>query len=777
MLWSRSDARRRVGALIGLALLIAVSGGASLAALAGARRSATALERLRVRTKAADSAVFGSPEQMKRASTDPHVAAAVGVAFVAVASVDDPNLFPFAAPDSDALGRTIERPLILAGRRADPTRADEVVLPEGVARRVHKGVGDHMRFLSVKPGDTESEGRRPKTDGPRFSLRVVGISRSPSGLAVRDRDLQFIYLTPAWRDRYGAAIGQVGGATLVRLRGGSASFGAWSRAMNPKGDTEGHPVALFSLAPVEDSISVIVDGLRLFALIAAIVGLVAVGQAVVRHAAGSGPDLEVLRALGVSRPARAVGLVLAVLPAVVAGVVGALLVAFAWSPFMPIGLARRAEPDHGWSFDGLTLGAGTLIILAVVLLIASTVAWRVAVHRPTRASTNTQRRSALRLARLPPVVATGVQLATRRGRGRDTVPVRSAMAGVAVAVAGVIAVSMFGSGLHRLIRDPARYGVSWDATAFHGQNMTPSRRDDLKLARLPEVDAIAIVHAQLDGLLNGEVAGNGFAVDAKRGKLGAVIRSGRAPVTDNEIAVGLDTAHRLGVHRGDRVRVTGAGGSRSLRLVGETLQPTIEDPATLASGFLVTPHTAKILKLDVNDAFERSVVTFRPGVSLEQGTRALKRAGFEVSTPAPPPEVARLREVESLPRALAILLALIGSVVVVLALFVTIRLRRRDLALLRVLGFTRRQLTGSVVCQAGVFAAIGLIVGTPLGLVLGRFAWQSVATELGVATDPAIPVAGIMLTALGVAIVGIVAALIPAARAARLRPAEILHQE
>ncbi len=131
LFWSRSDVRRRVGALIGLALLIAVSGGASLAALAGARRSATALERLRVRTKAADSAVFGTPEQMKVAVSDPHVAASLGVAFVAVASVDDPNLFPFGAPDSSALGRTIERPLILAGRRADPARPTRLSFPKG----------------------------------------------------------------------------------------------------------------------------------------------------------------------------------------------------------------------------------------------------------------------------------------------------------------------------------------------------------------------------------------------------------------------------------------------------------------------------------------------------------------------------------------------------------------------------------------------------------------------------------------------------------------------
>ena len=356
-------------------------------------------------------------------------------------------------------------------------------------------------------------------------------------------------------------------------------------------------------------------------------------------------------------------------------------------------------------------------------------------------------------------------------------PVRSAMTGVAVAVAGVVAVSMFASGLHRVITTPARYGVPWDATAFHGNNKSPSARDTGALARIPEVAAIAIIHAQLDGLLNGQSDGNGFAIERRKGRLGPVMRTGSAPAANNEIALGLDTAHRLDLHRGDTVRLTGANGSRSMRVVGETLSPTVDDPATLASGFLVTPGAARGLGLAVNDAFRRYVVTFKPGVSHEQGARALARAGFEVSTPAPPPEVARLRDVESLPRALALMLALIGAVVVVLALVVTVRFRRRDLALLQVFGFTRAQLTGAVICQACVFAAVGLVVGTPLGLVLGRYAWQHIAGALGVATDPAIPVAGIVLTALGVVVVAVLAALFPAARAARLRPAEILHQE
>ena len=351
------------------------------------------------------------------------------------------------------------------------------------------------------------------------------------------------------------------------------------------------------------------------------------------------------------------------------------------------------------------------------------------------------------------------------------------MSGVAVAVAGVVAVSMFAAGLHRLVSTPVRYGAPWDATAFHGNNEPPTGRDAATLAALPEVDAIAVVHLQLSGLLDGQADGDGFAVEARRGAIGAVVRSGRAPVAIDEIAVGKDTARRLHLGTGGRVRLTGVGGSRSMRVVGETLLPTVDDPVTLASGYLVTPGAAKALKLEQDDSFERYVVTFKSGVARLQGTRALERAGFQVSTPSPPPEVARLRDVESLPRALAVLLAVIGAVVVVLALVVTVRLRRRDLALLQVFGFTRAQLTGAVICQAGVFAAVGVMVGTPVGLVLGRFAWQRIAGALGVATDPAVPVVALVLTALGVVVVAVLAALVPAARAARLRPAEILRQE
>jgi predicted lysophospholipase L1 biosynthesis ABC-type transport system permease subunit len=67
--------------------------------------------------------------------------------------------------------------------------------------------------------------------------------------------------------------------------------------------------------------------------------------------------------------------------------------------------------------------------------------------------------------------------------------------------------------------------------------------------------------------------------------------------------------------------------------------------------------------------------------------------------------------------------------------------------------------------------------GRDRGLIIGRVTWQRIAGGLGVANDPAVPIPAVVLTAAGVVLVAITAAIIPAARAARMRPAEILHQE
>ena len=83
----------------------------------------------------------------------------------------------------------------------------------------------------------------------------------------------------------------------------------------------------------------------------------------------------------------------------------------------------------------------------------------------------------------------------------------------------------------------------------------------------------------------------------------------------------------------------------------------------------------------------------------------------------------------------------------------------------------------AVVVQAATLAVVGLLVGMPLGLVIGRTAWSVVASGLGVATTPSAPVLALValvpLTLVAAALVG----LLPARSAARLRTAEALAAE
>ena len=58
--------------------------------------------------------------------------------------------------------------------------------------------------------------------------------------------------------------------------------------------------------------------------------------------------------------------------------------------------------------------------------------------------------------------------------------------------------------------------------------------------------------------------------------------------------------------------------------------------------------------------------------------------------------------------------------------------RRRDLAVLKTMGFVRRQVTITVAWQATAMVAIALLVGMPIGVALGRWAWTLLAGQLGV---------------------------------------------
>ena len=74
-----------------------------------------------------------------------------------------------------------------------------------------------------------------------------------------------------------------------------------------------------------------------------------------------------------------------------------------------------------------------------------------------------------------------------------------------------------------------------------------------------------------------------------------------------------------------------------------------------------------------------------------------------------------------------------------LVLSVSTSRRRRDLALLKALGFTKRDVSTAVAWQATVTIGVGLLVGIPIGVAAGRWVWQRFAEQLYVVPAPKVP--------------------------------------
>jgi ABC-type lipoprotein release transport system permease subunit len=144
-----------------------------------------------------------------------------------------------------------------------------------------------------------------------------------------------------------------------------------------------------------------------------------------------------------------------------------------------------------------------------------------------------------------------------------------------------------------------------------------------------------------------------------------------------------------------------------------------------------------------------------------------------------PVEIARVHDVAWIPKALAVLLGSLALVAIGHALVTSVRRRRRDLAMLKTLGFQRREVRRSVAWQSTALAVIGLVAGIPLGILVGRFAWRAVANGLGVSHVTTTTVPWIAL-AIGVpiALVSVnLLALLPARAAARVNAADVLRSE
>jgi ABC-type lipoprotein release transport system permease subunit len=775
--------RRRWRALVVLAVVVGLTGGVGFAAAAGARRSASALVRFGAAAQTLDvflSSDVEDPPGLGALLDGPLVEEHLDLSFVFV-DVDATGFF-FAA--SDPGGEQIERGVLLDGRRADPDEPDEVVLNETAARRYDLGVGDTWEVGTISPDQVEAlfQGIEPtELGGPRLELRVVGIARNGFDIGIRPNDSAVTLLPPAFLERYGGEVGVGTQSHLVRLADGRDGIDAFTDAVADVYTGQGLPSITVGQqeSAVGDSISVVTAAILVAGAVIVIAGLVLVVTAAARHQRAVLADVDVLRAFGATRADRRLLLFGTVLPAVVGGTVLAAVVAIALSPALPVGVARRLDPDPGLHADAVVLLAGTAVL---VLLLGVAVAISAARLTPPASGAGAAPvrvpRVVDRAARdLAPAAATGVRFALFAPRSLAA-PVRPALLGAVVGVVGLVAVAVVGTSLHRLVDTPARWGTTWDV-AIEIQAADALDRD--RVVDNPDIAAAAV------GLFDDQVVVDGhetivLVVDPVKGAIEPAMVEGRAPRADDEVVVGRDTLDAIGGGIGDEVTIT----SRSEReegftIVGVAAFPTVLEPSPIADGAAFTAEGGERLLLgdpERDDAGFRSLlVRWVPGVDEDAALARLEGFAQQVDRPEAPPEIVGLDDVALFPMVAAGALVVLGSIATTHALIVTVRRRRLELAVLSALGFAPRQRRTVIVVQAMTVALVALVVGVPLGAVVGRVLWSAIAGAMGVAPDVVWPFALLALGAAGLVVALNLVATLPAVSAARLRIAEALRSE
>jgi hypothetical protein len=524
---------------------------------------------------------------------------------------------------------------------------------------------------------------------------------------------------------------------------------------------------------MHDSLRVLSVGLVVLGLASLLVGAVAGSQAMGRQLWLGAPDQVALGALGLTARSRAAAVALTAAPvAALAGVI-ALVVAVLASPLTPISIGRPAEPDPGIAFDPLVHLGGAFAVGLLVVATAALVSWQVATGHDAQPLTRTRPSLATRVANAAaggPAATTGVRMALERGTGRSVLPVRSALFAALVAVGGLAAAVTFNASLERLTSTPARFGAPWD--------LQPDAADlgPEELAKMGDAKDVGIL--QRTNVVFADGAGaTAYAMLVKKGHPELAITDGRAPFNEDEVALGADQLARLRQPIGGTAELRTEDGTRRLRIVGETVVPAADqDP--VAGGVVVTPELLEQVKQ--SEPATNAVLRWRDDVSPTAAVARFKRnfpgvySAYAVARP--PGEVVNLGRVGSLPDAFAAFLAVVGVAGLLHALVTSTTRRRADLAVLRAMGFVRRQLSASLAWQSMTIAAFGLLAGIPLGIAIGRWVWILVADGIGVATDPLVPVT-IALLVPGALLVANLLAVPLGLRAARVPPATVLRTE
>ena len=608
--------------------------------------------------------------------------------------------------------RDVDRPLVVAGHLPDPSRPFDVAVNEFAADKRHLHLGSRFRLYAYSYPQiagaaliTQGALKGPPR-GPSFTVKVTGIVRFPDDVSavlplaakqdVTYEGQQNMYMTPAFLGRLAAGLGipvqELPDINFygVRLRHGAADWKAFASKAAAIGHGQvftsaGNTLSIqTAAASAQRGIHLEVVALLLFGILALLVTLLFVAQAVARQVVLEADDYATLRTLGVTR-AQLVWIV--VLRAAVLGLAGAaiaLLVAALSSPLLPVGLARQAEIHPGFAFDAADPCVGGLRTCwhwsaPAALIPAGRVSRPAALSGDPRGLGvgGTWVSGALRRVAVPTTAAIGVRYGLEPGRGRSAVPVVSALVASVLGVAALAASLTVGSSLHNLISSPRQQGWNWDVLVGNPNDLHDEEvKDGALLAKDPYVasySAIAILAGASQGTaaIDGHLVNLLLAFDPLKGYVHPPVIAGHPPRADDQIVLASDTdaaAPQADRAMGDRRRrqrqdPPARGRGDGVAIVGDLFTNGVGE-----GGWVYGPAVRKYVQSQAQSqpssvpptVFNIFAVRYRPGVSKAAAFASLQRSfGRTVLKQLPAEDVVNLQSVDRLPLLLAGLMTLL----------------------------------------------------------------------------------------------------------------------
>ncbi|MGA2124319.1 MAG: FtsX-like permease family protein [Acidimicrobiales bacterium] len=821
----RASFRRRWVGYLTIVVLIGSVGGVALASLAGARRTESSLPTFVTSTNPSTLAMmttYDDPALGVNSGYNPTVDAEIArLPFVArstSAIIFDANIKlsgvkgihphflagetpPTVIGSTDGEFSQVDRVTLVRGRLANPHRRNQAEVNLQAAREL----GLHIGSVIQIPFYTDKQAQV----GTPFlveNIRIVGEIVLANNVVESDFDAlgsPTMILSPALTR---ALLPQcaTGTEVFLQLRGGDRSANPLLADVN-RVDPDvtkfgGDQVTSSFVSPAQQAIEPEAIALAVFGGIAGLSVILISGLMIGRVLRAESEETRILRALGASRLTMLTDHVLAVLTAVLLGSVVAVAVAYFLSPLAPLGPVRPVYPSPGLAFDWSALGFGFLILLfaltALTLIFSLRTVQRVTNGR--RVGPPPREGHLVRLSAnssLPISVVAGVRFALESNRGRTAAPVRSAILGTVLAITVLVATLTFGASLSGLVSHPSQYGWNWNyalLSAFAGAEDLPAHQSAVFLKEDRDVLSWSGVYTA-----GASIDGQGVAILAERpgARVSPPILTGHGLQKADQIVLGSTTLAQLHKRVGETVTFDNTSSKPvQLLIVGTATMPAIEDGLGMGSGAIVSSSDYPTSLLNIQDnpipGPNAILVRTRPNVAPSAAYRSLEKVNQQINavpgadgpaggvvTVLRPVEIVNFHSMGTTPTIFAGSLALGAITALGITLGASVRRRRRDLALLKALGFTQRQLRAAIAWQATVAAVIGTLFGLPLGIVIGRELWTLFARSIDAVPSPTVPALWTVVVGLGALVFANLVAAVPGRIAARTSTALVLRAE